>query len=514
MAKVYYPPPTIPQTSPSVLVQTTSSDIVPIYIRDPVPLPVKTPPIRERDRQSHIDGQLHEPSESAEADPLVDERGPWDRKNLLTLDGGGVRGFYQLLLLQKLMADIAKLEQELNDESKSSSYSPLFRSIPSNDDTGYLPCHYFDYIAGTSTGGLIAIMLGRWRMSVDQSIKAYTVLSEKIFRNPSNPLIRLSLSKRSPKQRKLKEKFDSWSDNEGGRRFFSETRDQCQTIVCALKKSTDDALAPFLFRSYEVNAAFPSRRVDSDGSSVSGQHELGQSKPKDVQTSTAAQAATAPSFFKPIKYHVDGDIYHDAVWSFNNPSWVIYKEIVEEERQELECLVSIGCGRNRSKQPTSPLRSVFDRIRDSSAVERDLQHEAEIQGFRYYRLDVENEERKVMLDEWKPKSSGKSTMEKIRSAADKYLAQVQIAEHCRAIAQLLVQRRRRRARTLRWEVFASATWYVCPEENCPDKNARFDHRNALLDHLRAVHDAPPPDAGHYELIQNRLDEGRKKGRHL
>ncbi|KAH6985445.1 hypothetical protein EDB80DRAFT_732628, partial [Ilyonectria destructans] len=47
------------------------------------------------------------------------------------------------------------------------------------------PCDYFDMIGGTSTGGLIAIMLGRLRMTVDECITAYTSLSDKVFEKKS-----------------------------------------------------------------------------------------------------------------------------------------------------------------------------------------------------------------------------------------------------------------------------------------------------------------------------------------
>ena len=48
------------------------------------------------------------------------------------------------------------------------------------------PCDYFDMIGGTSTGGLIAIMLGRLQMTIDECIDAYTSLSDKVFEKKSH----------------------------------------------------------------------------------------------------------------------------------------------------------------------------------------------------------------------------------------------------------------------------------------------------------------------------------------
>ena len=59
--------------------------------------------------------------------------------------------------------------------------------LPCQDDTStkpWLPCHYFDYMAGTSTGGLISIMLGRLRMNIDDCIEEYEKLGSEIFANP------------------------------------------------------------------------------------------------------------------------------------------------------------------------------------------------------------------------------------------------------------------------------------------------------------------------------------------
>ena len=43
------------------------------------------------------------------------------------------------------------------------------------------PQHVFQLVAGTSTGGLIALMLGKMGMTVDECITQYEELSKKIF---------------------------------------------------------------------------------------------------------------------------------------------------------------------------------------------------------------------------------------------------------------------------------------------------------------------------------------------
>lgn len=43
------------------------------------------------------------------------------------------------------------------------------------------PHHVFKLVAGTSTGGLIALMFGKMKMTVDECIKQYEKLSQKIF---------------------------------------------------------------------------------------------------------------------------------------------------------------------------------------------------------------------------------------------------------------------------------------------------------------------------------------------
>ena len=93
-------------------------------------------------------------------------------------DGGGIRGYWSLLALDKLMEYIAVKEEKDNDETHCSfspegwpenvsqvplteeelnevsnaSNSSKARARATSKTRRYLPCHYFDYIGGSSTG--------------------------------------------------------------------------------------------------------------------------------------------------------------------------------------------------------------------------------------------------------------------------------------------------------------------------------------------------------------------------
>lgn len=86
---------------------------------------------------------------------------------LLFADGGGVRGLSTLLILQGLMSQINKSIRDLGDSED-----------PHRDVE---PHEIFELVAGTSTGGLIAIMLGKLGMTIEECIEAYHELSRTIF---------------------------------------------------------------------------------------------------------------------------------------------------------------------------------------------------------------------------------------------------------------------------------------------------------------------------------------------
>ena len=87
---------------------------------------------------------------------------------ILSLDGGGMKGYTSLLILKRILhamkVEAKKEGIDLDDEPR--------------------PCDVFDLIVGTSTGGLIAVMLGRLHMTVDKCIEQYEILGKRVFGKP------------------------------------------------------------------------------------------------------------------------------------------------------------------------------------------------------------------------------------------------------------------------------------------------------------------------------------------
>lgn len=78
---------------------------------------------------------------------------------MLSIDGGGFRGYTCFVVLHHLM-----------------------RQLTSNPgDAIPLPCQVFDVICGTSTGGLIAVLLGRLGLDCLTAMSVYKELVTALF---------------------------------------------------------------------------------------------------------------------------------------------------------------------------------------------------------------------------------------------------------------------------------------------------------------------------------------------
>ncbi len=183
--------------------------------------------------------------------------------NILSLDGGGIRG---LILLQQLVV----LEQKLG--------KPL--------------CEVFNLISGTSTGGIIAVLLSLG-YTAEELLNFYIVHGEKIF---NKKWYRLGI---------FRPKYDDEYFNFIIKEYIKDLtlKDvKCDVLIVGYNVSTMDKI---IFKSRKA-------KVDDKYN-----YSL-----FDVIRSTAA----APSFFKPHK--IADQLYVDGGLVINNPSLVSYIEAI------------------------------------------------------------------------------------------------------------------------------------------------------------------------------------------
>ncbi|KAJ5774501.1 hypothetical protein N7457_009397 [Penicillium paradoxum] len=238
---------------------------------------------------------------------------PVDTKGLclLSLDGGGVRGLSSLYILKRIM-------DRLNDARRRRGLPPV------------KPCEVFDLIGGTSTGGLIAIMLGRLEMDVDRCIDAYSELAAAVFgeklrsipinlRGGIRP--RFNLGKLESAIQKVVE--DSGASKED---LFDDGIERgCRTFVCTADRYTK---AIVRFRSYSLS------------------HES-NIRATICQAALATSAAT--TFFEPVS--IGDRSFADGALGANNPVEEVEGEAsniwcheTAELKPLVKCFISIGTG--------------------------------------------------------------------------------------------------------------------------------------------------------------------------
>lgn len=200
-------------------------------------------------------------------------------RKILSLDGGGVRGLSIIMILKYIM-------KNLNRER----------------GTHLHPWQEFDMIGGTSTGGIIAIMLGRLQMSLDECEEAYKTLSKKIFSATAhgsvNPRRMYDFLKANGKfdERPLEESIRmTLLGRNLGENELLQDRDPnaCKVFVCATRAENS---LPAVLRSYE------SRRNDPF-------YDI-------CQIWEAVRATSAAStFFEPIQIGPNGETFVDGEWT-------------------------------------------------------------------------------------------------------------------------------------------------------------------------------------------------------
>ncbi|KFZ24198.1 hypothetical protein V502_01323, partial [Pseudogymnoascus sp. VKM F-4520 (FW-2644)] len=249
---------------------------------------------------------------------------------LLSLDGGGIKGISELLILQHIMVAVQG-QLGLADEP--------------------LPCDYFDLVGGTSTGGLITIMLVRLRMTASAALNQYFDLAGKIFSKRNTKKGKEGAFKASTLEASIKKIVSDQEkkhSNGGCMLPTSDNNIRAKGFVCAM--AAEHMKKPYHLKTYKV----------------SGEIQY------DCEIWEAARATTAaPTYFKAVSIkwpNGSSNRFVDAGLGFNNPT----EEVIEEAETifgtstPLRVLVSLGCGVKTSIRYDAP--SAIDRFLPVNAI--------------------------------------------------------------------------------------------------------------------------------------------------
>jgi len=245
-------------------------------------------------------------------------------RKMLALDGGGIRGLITLGILEKI-------EQLV----------------------GQKLCDYFDYVAGTSTGAIIAAGLARGK-TVQQMVEFYTSAGEQMF-EPSSLMKRIQyFYTADPLKAKLQEVF-------GAETTLAPDHLKCLLLIVAKNVTTDspwpissnpDAKYNMLSRS-DCNLNIPLWQL--------------------VRASTAAPVYFPPEIVAcdpqdPAKTFVFVD---GGVTPYNNPAFLLFRMATEpayrlqwKSGEDKLLLVSVGTGAAESLGATaaSPNKNILSTV--------------------------------------------------------------------------------------------------------------------------------------------------------
>lgn len=458
---------------------------------------------------------------SATSPDLTVKTTPWAKTLILTLDGGGIRGYSSLIILRALMKEIALVEQTLEPHALSSAHTDRIDPdiIPDHvlQKGQYLPCHYFDYIAGTSVGGLIAIMLGMLGKGVEECITEFKRQNKSIPLPDDTPIMGLDfplLHRRATwPTRRTRSFFDTFAK-------FSATATARARPQSATNQATNSS--PISSQQDDTESAATTDSVEFKKDALQCQtlawctevEEHKKRRPyafctykeeeepdKLVSIPEVAKAITTPwsTSFKPFK--LGSGQFVDGSKQIRDPTLEVLKEITAllsgPGEPPIDLLLSLGTDEHHAwfyeklGRPSSM---------GSSPSQADIDREEGKSFLHYHRFEVTD----IKLGLRK-----KYYLRDIEEATEKWLAGDHQKEEIRRYAEMLVNRRRARAATTRWETFALGVRYFCFHDECKDRS--FDSRGDFHEHLDRKHRLMKEAAKGGLNIEETLDKGRKFG---
>ncbi|KAH8924567.1 FabD/lysophospholipase-like protein, partial [Atractiella rhizophila] len=284
---------------------------------------------------------------------------------ILSIDNGGVCAFSCLYMLEAIMEQVADL-------------------LPGKPDPGTLrPCQFFDLICGTSTGGWIALLLGRLGMTVRECMDAFNEIVRGVFREKSL----CTGSSPAYSDKALEEVFerivrDYITPSESS--IFTSLE---RTALPMTDPNFEERCRTFVIATYEANSVVPLEMRTYSVPSAGG------SAAKCSVVDAAKATSAEPAFFPPVT--LDKTLY--VLVGNNNPSFFAAKEAkrIWGVGIEVICFLSLGVGiRPAVKLGSKPSEDedAFKKIvEDCSRVDKEMKNEMQGRGIGhcYHRFNVD-----------------------------------------------------------------------------------------------------------------------------
>ncbi|CAE6520462.1 unnamed protein product [Rhizoctonia solani] len=287
--------------------------------------------------------------------------------NILCLDGGGVRGLSELLLISEVMNRLGR-----------GSNTPK-------------PTDRFDIIAGSGTGGVIACMLGRLRMSNEAAVAEYGKLVQAAFceRRSIGSTGGAYVGSNLRKALKAMVKVATGNEDE---KMRDGREDGCKTMIFAMSRHNMNSSIPIMFRSY-----------------------LASSNPGPECTIWEALYATMahPDLFDSIDigdYPLRQSFIGGEIGNSNPIAHVLSEVRTIYLERYVSCVLSIGAGHPGTIHiPNSQISRVFrtkelaamkHMATDSERVAEDMARRFEDVRGVYFRLSVDQGMQNVDTDDW------------------------------------------------------------------------------------------------------------------
>lgn len=253
--------------------------------------------------------------------------------NVLSVDGGGIRGVIPAMVL-------ADLEER----------------------TGKPTAELFDLIAGTSTGGIIALALtvpgadGGPRWTANDLVDLYLTEGPRIFHHSIGQMFESGLGL-------LDEKYDAAPLEQALKDYLGETR-------------VSEAVTDVMVASYDLEHRKPFF-FKTDRAKLKPEHDW-------LMREAARATSAAPTYFEPEKLTADGEVFAlcDGGVFANNPAMSAYAEARRRHPRAQIRLVSLGTGQLTRKLHYEDVRGwgliewarplldvVFDGVSDATEYE-------------------------------------------------------------------------------------------------------------------------------------------------